>query len=101
VRIYGKVFGGIIGWLVLRHPIGLVIGVALGHVLDAGWLNRGQPDDPLDGAYRTLGIERDATYFEIAERRIAEAMSQVSAPDVTTPRRDVTPSQEPEMGMLL
>ncbi len=65
MRIYGKIFGGIIGWLVLRHPIGLVIGVALGHVLDAGWLSRGEPDDPLDGAYRTLGIERGASPEEV------------------------------------
>jgi len=72
VRIYGKIFGGIIGWLVLRHPIGMVIGAFLGHVLDAGWLSRSQPDSALDEAYRTLGLEPTASTEEIdaAYRRL-------------------------------
>jgi len=93
------------------HPAIFPEALARDHILS--WSNEGDTVfDPFLGSGTTgkmavlhgrrfIGIERDATYFEIAERRIAEAMSQVSAPDVTTPRRNVTPSQEPEMGMLL
>jgi preprotein translocase subunit Sec63 len=72
VRVYGKIFGAIIGWLVLRHPIGMVIGSFLGHVLDAGWLSRKPPSSALDDAYLTLGIDKLANTEEIdaAYRRL-------------------------------
>jgi hypothetical protein len=38
MRIYGKIFGAVLGWMLMRHPAGAVLGAALGHVFDAGWL---------------------------------------------------------------
>ena len=37
MRWYGKLFGFIAGWLLLRHPAGAVLGLALGHAFDADW----------------------------------------------------------------
>ncbi len=61
MTVYGKIFGAIIGWLILRHPIGIVIGAVLGHALDAGWFRGPRADDTLDRAYRTLGVDRSAS----------------------------------------
>lgn len=66
-RWYGKVFGLIAGWLLLRHPIGGLIGLLLGHAFDADWF-RSKRDTP----YRVLGVTEDATEAEIdqAYRRL-------------------------------
>jgi DnaJ-domain-containing protein 1 len=83
MRIYGKIFGAVLGWMLLRHPAGAVIGAALGHVFDAGWLF---PDKPsaqggtgvktiaLEEAYRTLGVEPAASN-EAVERAFRRKIS--------------------------
>lgn len=38
--IIGKFLGGLIGLALTRHWLGLVVGVALGHAWDQGWLTR-------------------------------------------------------------
>lgn len=35
MRISGKLIGGIVGWILFRHPLGILIGVILGHFYDA------------------------------------------------------------------
>jgi len=84
MRIYGKVFGAILGWVLLRHPAGAVLGAVLGHVLDAGWLSTGRgdassgagrADDGLDAAYRVLGVSASAADEEVEKafrRRISD-----------------------------
>lgn len=61
-RWYGKVFGFIAGWLLLRHPGGGLLGLLLGHAFDADWF-RSRRDTP----YRILGITEDATDAEVEQ----------------------------------
>lgn len=72
MRVYGKLFGAIIGWLILRHPIGAVIGLAVGHAIDAGWFSRAPKEDALTLAYRTLAIDSSVSddAVEQAYRRL-------------------------------
>lgn len=67
MRWYGKVLGFIAGWLLLRHPAGGLIGLAIGHAFDAGWLFRKGPDP-----YRELGVSENASDGEVerAYRRL-------------------------------
>jgi preprotein translocase subunit Sec63 len=67
MRWYGKVLGFIAGWLLMRHPAGALIGLAIGHAFDAGWFWRKGPDP-----YQELGISESATDEEVerAYRRL-------------------------------
>lgn len=71
MRWYGKVFGALAGWLLMRHPIGLLVGAVLGHAFDAGWLRRSGGRSPLDEAYAVLEVSHDASdeAIEAAYRR--------------------------------
>ncbi|HET6603431.1 MAG TPA: DnaJ domain-containing protein [Xanthomonadaceae bacterium] len=78
---YGKILGAIAGWLLMRHPAGAILGALIGHAFDAGWLlprrkppraspepeSVAGPERParLADAYRTLGVEPDATEAEL------------------------------------
>ena len=59
-RWYGKVLGFIAGWLLTRHPLGGLVGLALGHAFDADWF-RLKRDTP----YRVLGLTEDASDAEV------------------------------------
>jgi DnaJ-domain-containing protein 1 len=65
MRYYGKVFGALLGWMAMRHPIGALIGALLGHAFDAGWLSSRKPQASADEAYETLGIAPDASEEEV------------------------------------
>lgn len=76
MRYYGKVLGALLGWMAMRHPIGALIGALLGHAFDAGWLlSRKQDAPPVDEAYRTLGLEPDASEDEV-ERAYRQLMGK-------------------------
>src|SRR5687767_11093317 len=38
MKIWGKLVGALLGWVLFRHPIGAALGFALGHAWDEGWL---------------------------------------------------------------
>jgi preprotein translocase subunit Sec63 len=60
-RYYGKILGGLLGFVLLRHPIGLLIGALIGHAFDAGWLRRSRGRSALDEAYVVLDVPRNAS----------------------------------------
>ena len=75
MRHLGKVIGAVVGYALLRHPLGALLGLALGHAFDAGWLaprgNRDAPPPPRgepkadDAAYTALGVASSASDEEI------------------------------------
>ena len=66
-RWTGKVLGLVVGWLLLRHRAGGLLGLLLGHAWDAGW-SRAKPAS----AYDVLGLPADASDAEVdkAYRRL-------------------------------
>lgn len=66
-RWYGKLLGFVAGWLLLRHPLGGLIGLLIGHALDSDWFSL-----PRDNPYRAFGLTSDATDAEVdqAYRRL-------------------------------
>ena len=66
-RWYGKFFGLIAGWLLLRHPAGGLVGLLIGHAFDADWLKTTR-----DNPYRVFGLTDEASDAEIdlAYRRL-------------------------------
>ncbi len=68
-RWYGKLFGFIAGWLLLRHPGGGLIGLLIGHAFDSDWFGVGRKrEEP----FRVLGVTREASDAEVdqAYRRL-------------------------------
>lgn len=70
MRYVGKLVGAVLGYALLRHPFGAVLGLALGHAFDAGWLAMGAKPSPgtppsSDAAYRALGVDATASDDEI------------------------------------
>jgi DnaJ-domain-containing protein 1 len=67
MKIVGKVVGGVLGFAITRHPLGLVVGALVGHAFDAGWLalpgsaSRAAGGPTADDAYATLGVLPDAS----------------------------------------
>ena len=61
-RWYGKFFGLVAGWLLLKHPAGAVIGLLVGHAFDADWF-RSSRDNP----YRVFELTAEASDAEIEQ----------------------------------
>jgi len=66
-RWYGKLLGFVAGFLLMRSPVGGVIGMIIGHAFDADWFRLGR-NDP----YGVLNLTSEATDAEIdqAYRRL-------------------------------
>ena len=66
-RWYGKFFGLIAGWLLLRHPAGGLLGLLVGHAFDADWLKTTR-----NNPYRVFGLTAEASDAEVdlAYRRL-------------------------------
>ena len=71
-RYYGKILGGLLGFALMRHPIGLLLGAIIGHAFDAGWLRRPRNNVALAAAYAELDVTPDASdeAIDAAYRRL-------------------------------
>lgn len=71
-RYYGKILGGLLGFALVRHPIGLLLGAIIGHAFDAGWLRRPRNNAALAAAYAELDVTPDASdeAIDAAYRRL-------------------------------
>ncbi len=71
-RYYGKILGGLLGFALVRHPIGLLLGAIIGHAFDAGWLRRPRNNAALTAAYAELDVTPDASdeAIDAAYRRL-------------------------------
>ncbi len=71
-RYYGKILGGLLGFALVRHPIGLLLGAIIGHAFDAGWLRRPRNNAALTVAYAELDVTPDASdeAIDAASRRL-------------------------------
>lgn len=89
-RYYGKVLGGLLGFALMRHPFGLLIGALVGHAFDAGWLRRVPRDRALEDAYATLESSPgddtetlDAAYRRLMSKyhpdRVVDATAEIRA----------------------
>jgi DnaJ-domain-containing protein 1 len=69
-RWLGKLVGLIAGFLLVRvdRPLGALLGLLLGHAVDAGWFGGRVREDP----YQVLGLTEEASDAEIdlARRRL-------------------------------
>ncbi|HZV38159.1 MAG TPA: DnaJ domain-containing protein [Pseudoxanthomonas sp.] len=66
-RWYGKLLGFIAGWLLMRHPVGGLIGLLVGHAFDNDWFSLSR-----DNPYRVFNLTSDASDAEVdqAYRRL-------------------------------
>ncbi|WP_330947686.1 DnaJ domain-containing protein [Thermomonas sp. LB-4] len=91
-RWYGQFLGFIAGWLLLRHPVGGLLGLLVGYAFDHDWFSpprRGEKRRPraqdqqadasgnadVDWAYRVFDLPANASDAEI-DRAYRRLMSQ-------------------------
>jgi DnaJ like chaperone protein len=72
MNITGKLIGALVGWVLLRHPVGIVLGVLFGHLWDIGVIGS-----------RAAPVARDfiAPLFGLAGA-IAKSDGRVSEPEI-------------------
>lgn len=72
MRIWGKLVGLVVGWIVFRHPVGAAIGFALGHAWDEGWIG-GQLAPPVGAGEFVAPLFALAGAVAKANGRVSEA----------------------------
>ncbi|WP_411834081.1 J domain-containing protein [Pseudoxanthomonas mexicana] len=93
-RWYGKLLGFIAGWLLMRHPLGGLIGLIIGHAFDEDWFRLSR-----DNPYQVFGLTRDASDAEIdqAYRRL---MSQYHPDKMAGAAEDLRRQAEKKAGEI-
>ncbi len=61
-RWYGKLLGFVAGWLLMRYPVGGLIGLLIGHAFDSDWFKLSR-----DNPYRVFDLTGDASDAEVEQ----------------------------------
>ena len=61
-RWYGKLLGFVAGWLLMRHPLGGLVGLIIGHAFDEDWFKLSR-----DNPYRVFGLTSEASDAEVEQ----------------------------------
>lgn len=86
-RWIGKLSGGLLGFALTRHPIGIAVGAAIGHAWDEGWLSNLMPFlEPREGSL-VLPLFGLAGVVAKADGRVSEA--EVAATEKLMVRMDL------------
>ena len=89
MSIWGKIIGGTVGFIAMGGPLGAILGMAAGHLLDQSLKARATP--AADGQAPPLGREEKQVAFTVAvvalAAKLAKADGQVTRDEVATLKR--------------
>ncbi|MHB8447808.1 MAG: co-chaperone DjlA [Rudaea sp.] len=89
MKIAGKLIGALVGWMLLRHPAGIVIGVLFGHLWDIGAIGGfAQTAPPRDFIGPLFGL---AGAIAKSDGRVSEP--EIAATENLIARLQLTPAQ--------
>ncbi|MDR3386699.1 MAG: co-chaperone DjlA [Rudaea sp.] len=88
MSILGKLIGGLIGFLLFRHPFGILIGVAIGHLWDSGAM---RPPRPAASATFIAPLFGLAGAIAKSDGRVSE--QEIAAVENLMTRMQLTPAQ--------
>ena len=90
MSILGKLIGGLIGLMLFRHPFGILIGAAIGHLWDIGAM---RPRDPAVGASGTFIAPLFGLAGAIAKSDGRISVQEIAAAENLMARMQLVPAQ--------
>jgi DnaJ like chaperone protein len=91
MNIAGKLVGALLGWVLLRNPVGLLIGFVLGHLWDQGTTRRAQSSPPDAFIGPLFGL---AGAIAKSDGRVSEP--EIAATEKLIARLQLSPTQRGE-----
>jgi DnaJ like chaperone protein len=91
MKIAGKLIGALVGWILLRHPAGIVIGALFGHLWDIGAIGGNPASAPRDFIGPLFGL---AGAIAKSDGRVSEP--EIAATENLITRLRLSPAQRAE-----